>query len=135
MPADPMVVDASAAASILFDEPAGRVLDRHLDDRYLVAPTLLPYELTSVALKKMGRRPEQEEGLESALRLADDLDLDLVAVPPERLLDTARRYHVSAYDAAYLRLALEVGGTLVTLDRALGAKARSAGLEVLGEEG
>ena len=135
MPADPLILDASAAAAILFAEPAGRILDRHLTDRVLTGPTLLPYELASVALKKMGRRPEHEEGLASSLAMLDDMAVNLVAVPPGRVLDTARRYRVGAYDAAYLWLAFDLGCTLVTLDRTLTSKARTAGIQVLDERG
>jgi predicted nucleic acid-binding protein len=49
---------------------------------------------------------------------------------PIRLL--ARGHGLSAYDAAYLELALRLGVPLATLDRRLAAAARRAGGEVLG---
>ena len=46
------VVDASALAALLFDEPeAGAIADR-LEDANLVAPALLGFEIASVCLKK-----------------------------------------------------------------------------------
>ena len=45
------VVDASALAALLFDEPeAGAIADR-LEDANLVAPALLGFEIASVCLK------------------------------------------------------------------------------------
>jgi predicted nucleic acid-binding protein len=46
-------------------------------------------------------------------------------------LDLARRYSLSAYDAAYLELALRKGLPLATLDAQLGEAAQQAGVTVL----
>jgi predicted nucleic acid-binding protein len=46
-------------------------------------------------------------------------------------LDLARRYSLSAYDAAYLELALRKSLPLATLDAQLGAAAQQAGVPVL----
>lgn len=43
-------------------------------------------------------------------------------------LNLARRYRLSAYDAAYLELALRTGSTLATLDADLARAAGSAGV-------
>ena len=44
-------------------------------------------------------------------------------------LDLARRYHLSAYDASYLELALRAGLPLATLDADLAKAARKAGVK------
>ena len=131
MPAETMVLDASAAASILFDEPPGHALDQAIEGCYLTAPTLLPYELARVALKIMDLRPGQGPGIDATLRQLARLPVELVAVPPEEIVRTAERHGISAYDAAYLWLAAEVGGRLVTLDRHLATAAERAGLRPL----
>ena len=45
-------------------------------------------------------------------------------------LHLARRYKLSAYDAAYLELALRIGSPLATLDADLKKAARAAGVQV-----
>ncbi|MEK7753053.1 MAG: type II toxin-antitoxin system VapC family toxin, partial [Acidobacteriota bacterium] len=48
-------------------------------------------------------------------------------------LSLARRYALSAYDAAYLELALREGLPLATLDSALRKAARKTGVPLLGQ--
>jgi predicted nucleic acid-binding protein len=45
-------------------------------------------------------------------------------------LQLARRYNLSAYDAAYLELALREGLPLATLDEALGKVAKNVGVKI-----
>jgi predicted nucleic acid-binding protein len=48
------------------------------------------------------------------------------------ILDLARRYRLSAYDAAYLELALRTQSPLASIDRALCSAAASAGVVLAG---
>jgi predicted nucleic acid-binding protein len=50
----------------------------------------------------------------------------------EILLALARTHRLTAYDAAYLELALRADAPLATLDRKLAAAARAAGVPLLG---
>ncbi len=50
---------------------------------------------------------------------------------PPAVLALARYYELSVYDSAYLRLAIEHGSVLATLNRKLAQAARSAGVELL----
>ena len=59
----PKVVDASAVAALLFAEPKAEAIAESLGNAPLVAPTLLPYEVSSVCLKKLGRYPDQRAAL------------------------------------------------------------------------
>jgi predicted nucleic acid-binding protein len=131
MPAEVFVVDASAVAALLFDEPSGRRIARLLEEEggRLTAPALLPCELASVTLKKIALRPEQEQGLRAAARLFERMEVALVSIPVEALVRTARRTGISAYDAAYLWLASELDADLVTLDRSLKKAARLLGVD------
>ena len=47
-------------------------------------------------------------------------------------LTLARRHRLTAYDAAYLELALGEASPLATLDEALASAARAEGLSVIG---
>lgn len=57
----------------------------------------------------------------------------MTATPDERtVVELARRYQLSVYDAAYLGLALQEGLPLATLDSELVKSARRERVELLG---
>ena len=51
------VVDASAAAALLFGEPEAETVAARLEGADLRAPALLPFEVASVAWKKIRIHP------------------------------------------------------------------------------
>src|SRR5579884_2641741 len=111
MPAKAVVVDASALGAVLLGEPrAGEALSL-LDGADLYAPSLLDYELTSLARKKALRYPEQRDAIFEVLRLGLALELHRLA------LETG----LTAYDACYLHLARSLDIPLVTFDEQLKA--------------
>jgi predicted nucleic acid-binding protein len=114
------VVDASAVAAVLFDEPEAAPIVASVVGR-LVAPTLLRYELASVCTTKLIRHPEQAQQIGARWRLVDSLAIDYVEPEWGELPRLARRWALSAYDAAYLQLALKLGVRLLTLDARLAA--------------
>jgi predicted nucleic acid-binding protein len=123
-----VVVDASAVASLLFGEPdADAVAARLEGDRY-AAPSLLRYELASVYTKKLRRNPGQRARLREALRLLPRLGIDEVQVPTDGMAELVEESGLTAYDAAYLWLALHLGAPLLTLDRRLTGAAEDLGL-------
>ena len=113
------VVDASALAALLFDEPeAGAVADR-LEDGNLVAPALLSFEIASVCLKKLRSSPQQREALLAAFALYARMPIEIIEVDHADTLRLAEAFGLSSYDAAYLWLAQKLAAELVTLDRRL----------------
>ncbi|MGM0577655.1 MAG: type II toxin-antitoxin system VapC family toxin [Myxococcota bacterium] len=122
------VVDASALAALLFGEASGDDVARRLEGARLAAPGLLRYELASVCLKKRARHPDLKDALFEALRLAEAMDIEIVDVSTTALVELAETSGLTAYDAAYLWLAQLFGGELMTLDRRLGAAARTLGI-------
>lgn len=127
MPAKAVVVDASVLGALLFGEPRAQEAFSLLQGAELFAPTLLPYELTSVALKKARRYPEQREALVEALRLGLRLDLHLVEVDHEAALHLALETDLTTYDASYLHLARSLGVPLLTFDQRLQEEAAHPG--------
>ena len=119
MPADALVVDASALAALLFGEPEGPEVARRMEGRPLLAPTLLRYEMASVCVKKTNEAPEQAVALMSALRLMSRMGIREVHIPAEGPAEIARETGLTAYDAAYLWLTRGMGAQLVSLDRRL----------------
>jgi predicted nucleic acid-binding protein len=121
------VVDASALAAVLFGEPRAKEIAARLGERELLAPTLLPYELASVGLKKLERYRSQRVEILESLALFARLGIREVEVPPEALVELARSRSLSTYDAAYLWLARTLACELVTLDRELAEAAAAPG--------
>src|SRR6185295_9563626 len=114
------VVDASALAAVLFDEPEGKPIVAAVAGT-LAAPTLLQYEIANVCANKLARRPNAAKAIVSRYRLLGDLDIELFEPDWETLPELANEWSLSTYDAVYLQLALATGFRLVTLDARLAA--------------
>lgn len=112
------VVDASAIAAVLFDEPESAPVVASVGDA-LLAPSLLRYEIASVCTTKLLREPARARLILSRYRLLASLDIEFAEPDWEALPLLARQWALSAYDAAYLQLALARKAPLVTLDARL----------------
>ena len=64
--------------------------------------------------------------------LSIDIDQDTPFHAFAEILSLARGHGLTAYDAAYLELAMRLGMPLATKDRTLAAGAQHVGVEVLG---
>ena len=113
------VVDASAVGALLFGEPAAERMAAAMEGHSLAAPTLLPYEVASICLKKVAARAREEQLILDALALFPALDVRLLAVPPLAAVQVAQKRKLTAHDASYLWLAAELGANLLTLDAVL----------------
>ena len=118
------VADASVLAALLFDEPRRVEAEALLTGADLVEPTLLPYELASVARKKIRLDPEQEEPVLRALDLLAAVPFRWVIVDQRESVRLAVRTGLTTYDAAYLWTARSTGARLVTFDERLQAAIR-----------
>ena len=118
----PLVADCSVLASVLFDEPDRDTAAAALRGHELYAPDLVDHELVSVAVKKsrLGLEEVAMQGLADLKRL----QLTRCAVDVEAQRQLALRQGLTAYDAAYLWLAAELGAPLATFDAKLGAAAQ-----------
>ncbi len=101
-----------------------------------VVPGLWPLEAANVVAKAQSRGVVTAQQATEFVALLGQLDL---VVDPAtavhalgRTLELARAHHLSAYDAAYLELALRQRCALATLDAALAAAAEAAGVPRLG---
>lgn len=85
----------------------------------LLAPGLLRYELASICASKLRNEPQQAKLTLQRYRLLAGLDIEFADPDWDALPLLARQWELSAYDAAYLQLALERKARLVTLDARL----------------
>ena len=113
------VVDASALGALIFGEPDAAEVVSLLDEAEIYVPTLLPYELASIARKKISRYPEQREALLQALAFSLFMDIRLIEVNGLELVDLALETGLSVYDASYLYLSENLGMELITFDQRL----------------
>lgn len=119
----PAVVDCSVIAALLWAEPAAEEARSRVRRRSLHAPALLGFELANVARSKCRSgvpAPVARAGLEAFA----DHRIELHDVDPLQMFDLAQRLALTSYDAAYLRLALELGAPLLTFDQRLAAAAQ-----------
>jgi predicted nucleic acid-binding protein len=135
-----IVVDVSIAAKWFIPDDrnrfAGAILDRILVESAYV-PALFRWEIQNVLLsaERAGRLTPRD--LDDALDSLRDLPI-LVDPPGERIFSgtevrLARYYSLTAYDAAYLALAIDRRVALATSDAELCYAARDLGIEVLFE--
>lgn len=116
----PFVIDASAIAAVLFDEPEAAPIMASVSGS-LQAPGLLRYEMASVCSIKLQREPKSAKLILLRYRLLSGLDIEFTEPDWDTLPVLARQWNLSAYDAAYLQLALQLKAPLVTLDTRLAA--------------
>lgn len=130
-----LVIDASAALTWCFedefDESAAALLEEVLADGALVPP--LWFEEVANALlaaERRGRIPEATTARYTAI--LDGLPLEITESDPttSQLVNTARTYGLTTYDALYLITAMESGSALATRDAALAEAAARAGVRV-----
>lgn len=132
------VVDASVALAWCFaDETsayADRVLDR-LEGEEAVAPAIWPLEIAN-GLRTAERRgridpselPRVRELMRSLPVRLETIELDVAL---GEVLEVARALDLTAYDAAYLAIAVRRGLALATADDALRRACEQAGVDLV----
>lgn len=135
------VLDNSVA--MLWLLPQSNVAGEHLANKVLdrlmttgaVVPSLWRLEAANVIVKSLRLNKISQAQASTFIGLLDELEINIDVQTDQRAfhdtLDLARRYGLSAYDAAYLELALRNGLPLATLDAKLDSAAREAGVAVV----
>jgi len=135
-----IVVDASVMVALYVEEPlsaparAALLRFREAGDD-LHAPDLLLIECANAFWKRVGRGELDRDSAMTAiaeLSALEDLDWhppDGQLAPPA--LSLAIAHSLTAYDAAYAALAVQLGGTVLSGDRRFVERATKAGLPVV----
>lgn len=113
------IVDASALGALVFGEPEAEEVSAAISNSSMVAPLLLWFELSSICLKKIKKRPDQKDLLLDAFKLAQMLPIEMAAVDHLSVIRLAEKKRITTYDASYLWISRQLNGELVTLDRRL----------------
>ncbi|MGH8324835.1 MAG: type II toxin-antitoxin system VapC family toxin, partial [Steroidobacteraceae bacterium] len=113
------VVDASAIAAIMFNEPRHAFVRSRLAGVTCHAPDFIEVELASVCLKKIRSALYPPDVLIAMFSTFGGLVIATTHVNLSETIILAERTGLSAYDASYLWLAREMCVELVTLDNKL----------------
>lgn len=133
-----LVVDASMAIAWLDAEQQPQIVSdvlRRVSREGASVPSLWKLEVANFLRTAVRRKRCDEKFAERSiqdleqLRILIDLETDLHAWG--RTHDLALTYDLTAYDAAYLELALRRGDGLATCDQDLAKAARRAGVDVV----
>ena len=130
------VLDASVTMSWILSEEssaAGLRLRDKLTTERAVVPALWTYEVANALLMAVRRGRLGAELLAESAAIIANLPIDLVEPGRDMtsVLDLAAQHGLSAYDAAYLHLALTSDVPLATVDERLASAARAAGVSVI----
>jgi predicted nucleic acid-binding protein len=129
------VLDGSLALAWFFKDEADRYADavagRFPTDRAAV-PAIWPLEIANAVLTGERRQRSTEAQATKWLGYVGSLPIAVDEATNDQawgdVLSLARAHHLSAYDAAYLELALRRGLPLATLDDKLKAAASAVGV-------
>lgn len=126
-----VVIDASVTMSWCFEDEAsdaGDALFARVAESGAVVPALWHYEVANVLAVAARRDRISEASSKRFLSTLDRLALEIVDTPPARLVDLAGRFGLTAYDAAYLDVAMVRAAPLATTDAVLRRAAAAAGV-------
>lgn len=132
-----VVVDASVALAWAFPDEASNYAEEvliALDGRTILVPALWVVEITNAILvaerRKRIAQPEVRRFVELLSELMVVMDSQGVEESVSNILPLGREHGLSAYDAAYLDVAMRHGAPLATLDRSLRKAGRKSGVEI-----
>lgn len=131
------VLDTSVAASWFFEDEGGEYANsvlENLNEQEAIVPALWPLEVANVLVVAEKRRRCSEAEAVRFIELLENLPITIDEDTAHRALHAtyqiAREYGLTAYDAAYLELAMRLGVPLATMDRQLAEAAQKAGVSI-----
>jgi predicted nucleic acid-binding protein len=133
----PFVLDCSVAMAWCFEDECDKYADAVLEalsGTEAVVPAIWPLEVANVLLVAERRKRLMKADTARFAELLGGLPIVVEWMNSEsvlsRVLDNAREFRLSAYDAAYLELAMRQGLALATRDKALRAAAKKGGVRL-----
>ena len=133
------VLDCSVVLAWCFEDEGGRYAERVLEsltEDEAVVPAFWPLEVVNALLvAERGKRVKEADSVRfvSLLRsLPIEIDGETATRAMGETMAIARRETLSAYDAAYLELAMRRGVPLATLDKTLKKATKRVGATLFG---
>lgn len=128
------IVDASIAGAWLLPDEANVLAEQamsRLADEDAMAPDLLRHEMRSILLNAERRGRISDDFVHAALSRFRSLPLQFAGPSDDtEVVRLSRKHRLSAYDAAYLALAVLERLPLATLDRKLADAAIAEGVQL-----
>lgn len=132
-----LVIDASATAPLILDDEAADIIpevSEAIAQGTCIAPGNWPWEMANIIWKTLRAKRVKEPEVGSiclALKtFAVAIDQESTGAALERTLDLAIAHNLTAYDAAYLELAVRRKAGLASLDTDLRKAALAEGVKV-----
>jgi predicted nucleic acid-binding protein len=133
-----IVIDASVALAWGFPDEASDYADAvllALEDEAVLVPAIWALEITNALLVGERRKRIRAPDVRRFVELLEGLNIVEEALPfadtVSNVLPLVREYNLSAYDAAYLDVAVRHAAPLATLDAALQEAAHAGGIQIL----
>lgn len=131
------MIDASLALAWCFPDEASEYADGvlvALEGRTVMVPPVWALEITNAVLVAERRKRAKLADVRRFVELLGGLTIieqsQTVIDTVSSVLPLARQYGLSAFDAAYLDVAVRQGAPLATLDSTLERAGRSAGIKI-----
>jgi predicted nucleic acid-binding protein len=135
-PVNAFVLDASVALVWFLPDESSVVADtalRFVDIARATVPDLFWHEMRNILMVCYRRQRLSLPEVWHSMNRLEQLGISTAPVVNGRhILTLAERQNLTAYDAAYLALAIEIKQPLVTLDKKLIAAATQEGVRLLG---
>ena len=132
-----IVIDASVALAWCFPDEASDYADGvlvTLENQAAIVPSIWSVEVTNALRVGERRKRIHQPEVRRFVELLKGLDIvedgQPFAETMSNILPLAREYVLSAYDAAYLDVAVRHGAPLATLDAALQEASRAVGVKI-----
>jgi predicted nucleic acid-binding protein len=132
------VFDASAFGPLIVPDEAADIIPGMLDllnGQGAIVPQHWRLEIANLMRMAVRRKRLKEDEIPSLVNMLSDLAIEVDTATVNQAwgqtLKLATLYDLTAYDAAYLELAMRRGCTLVTNDNALKRAAQRAGVATL----
>ena|ERR1700691_173537 len=134
-----LVLDASVPLAWCFEDESAALPERVLDvletGTEMLTPSIWPLEVANALLMAERRKRITTAQATAFLQRISKLPILVEPISPNRafehILQVARQYQLTEYDAAYVELALREALPLATLDAKLRRAARAAGLTLV----